>query len=84
MRLFLYLLWIILIVFGATFAVLNSQSIPVDYFLGQKTIYFPLLFLFLLFVGVLLGVIVLLPTIIKLKTQIHFLKQKVKTLNMHE
>ena len=67
MRLFLYLIWIILIVIGASFAVLNSHSVPINYFVGQKFVYFPLLILLLLFVGVVIGVFAMLPIIVKLK-----------------
>lgn len=69
MRLFLYLTWIVLIIIGASFALLNSTIVPINYFLGQREVYFPLLLLFLLFVGVMLGAFALLPTIIKLKAQ---------------
>jgi hypothetical protein len=41
--------------------------VPVNFFFGEKTIYFPLLFLMILFLGALLGMIALLPIIIKLK-----------------
>ncbi len=67
MRFILYLIWIALIVLGASFAILNSHSVLVNYFIGQKNIYFPLLSLLLIFVGVLLGVIAMLPLVIKLK-----------------
>ncbi|MCX7125936.1 MAG: lipopolysaccharide assembly protein LapA domain-containing protein [Gammaproteobacteria bacterium] len=80
MRLFLYLIWFILIIFGVSFSVLNSHSFPINYFIGQKTIYFPLLFLLLLFLGTLLGVFAMLPVIIKLKLKIHQLRQKIKSL----
>lgn len=79
MRIFLYLLWLVLIILGVSFAILNSHSVLVNYFFGQKTIYLPLLFVCLLFGGVLLGIIVMLPAFIKLKAQLHFSNQKIKS-----
>lgn len=67
MRILSYLICIILIIFGVSFSVLNSHEVPINFFLGQKTIYFPLLFLMILFIGALLGIIAMLPIIIKLK-----------------
>lgn len=67
MRLLSYLFCLILIVLGVGFSVLNSTVVSVNYFFGQQNIYFPLLALVLLFVGVLVGVIFMIPAIIKLK-----------------
>jgi uncharacterized integral membrane protein len=67
MRLLSLIISLLLIILGVSFSVLNSHDVSINYFIAQKTIYFPLLVLMLLFMGVLLGVIVMLPTIIKLK-----------------
>lgn len=67
MRLFLYVIWMILIIIGASFAILNSHTVPIDYIVGQKTIYFPLLILLLLFIGIVIGILAMLPIIVKLK-----------------
>jgi uncharacterized integral membrane protein len=61
MRLLSYIFCIILIIFGISFSVLNSTEVPVNYFFGQKTIYFPLLSLFLIIIGAILGIIAMLP-----------------------
>lgn len=71
MRLFSMILWIILIVLGVSFAVLNSQSISINYFLGPKIIYFPLLVLILLFCGALIGMIALIPFMVRLRKKRH-------------
>lgn len=68
MRLISYFFCLFFIILGVSFAVLNSYNVTFDYFVAQKIIYFPLLFLIILFVGILLGMLVMLPTIIKLKT----------------
>lgn len=67
MRIFSYIICIILVILGVSFSVLNSHDVPINYFIAQKTIYFPLLVLILLFIGALLSVIAMLPMIIKLK-----------------
>ena len=66
MRILSYLISTILIILGVSFSVLNFR-ISRSFFSGQTTIYFPLLFLMILFLGALLGVIAMLPIIIKLK-----------------
>ncbi len=80
MRIFSYIVWIVLIIVGASFAILNSQTLPLNYFVGKTTIYFPLLFLLLLLFGAMLGVLALLPFLIRNKAKIHRLKHKMKTL----
>jgi len=80
MRIFSYIAWIVFIIIGASFAILNSQFLPLNYFIGKTNIYFPLLFLLLLLAGALLGVLALLPVLIRAKTRGHRLSQKMKTL----
>lgn len=76
MRLLSAVFCIILIVFGVSFSVLNSIEVPINYFIGQKIIYFPLLSLLLIVIGALLGVLAMLPVMIKLKMR--------KARSMHE
>ncbi|PIZ03916.1 MAG: DUF1049 domain-containing protein [Gammaproteobacteria bacterium CG_4_10_14_0_8_um_filter_38_16] len=70
MRFIFYFFYLFFIILGASFAILNSYNVSFNYFVAEKTIYFPLLFLLLLFVGMLLGVMLMLPTMIKLKAQL--------------
>lgn len=65
MRIFLYLLWIVLILIGAAFALLNSTMVPINYFFGANTIYFPLLMLIILVIGAILGMLALLPKLMR-------------------
>lgn len=67
MRIFSYLFSIILVVLTVSFSVLNSQPVLINYFIGQKNIYFPLLLFILLFLGVIIGVLAMLPVVIRLK-----------------
>ena len=80
MRIFSYIIWILLIIIGASFAILNSQSLSLNYFIGKTTIYFPLLFLLLLLCGAILGFFAALPFIMRSKARNHRLKQKMKAL----
>jgi uncharacterized integral membrane protein len=73
-RLLSYFSCLVLVIFGVCFSLLNSHDVPINYFFGQKTIYFPLLFLILLFLGALIGVIAMLPIIVKLKMKVYQLK----------
>jgi len=66
-RLLSIIISILLIILGISFSILNSHDVSINYFVGQKTVYFPLLVLILLFMGALLSVIAMLPMIIKLK-----------------
>lgn len=81
MRIFTYIIWAILIVLGVCFAILNSHTVPLDYFVGKTTIYFPFLFLLLLLVGAFLGILAVLPFLIRSKAKAHRLKQKMKALD---
>lgn len=80
MRIISAILWIVLIIAGSSFAILNSQSLSLNYFVGTTTIYFPFLFLLLLLFGALLGGLAFLPFLIRSKAQSHRLKQKMKSL----
>lgn len=65
MRIFLHLLWIVLIFIGVAFALLNSTMVPVNFFFGTHTLYLPLLMLIILVVGALLGMLALLPKLMR-------------------
>lgn len=76
MRLVLNILWMILVFIGAAFAVLNSQSLTINYFFGQKTIPFSLIMLLILILGALIAIVFLLPGLIRNKIRILELKSK--------
>ena len=80
MRIFSYIIWVLLIIIGVSFAILNSQSLSLNYFVGKTTIYFPFLFLLLLLCGAILGFLAALPFLMRSKAQAHRLKQKMKAL----
>ncbi|MFV9989144.1 MAG: lipopolysaccharide assembly protein LapA domain-containing protein [Coxiella endosymbiont of Dermacentor nuttalli] len=67
MRYIFYLFWILIILLGITFTVLNPQEIVLNYYLDTKSIYLPLFILLVLLIGVALGIIAFLPSWIKNK-----------------
>lgn len=78
MRIFSTIFWILVLLIGVSFAAINSRSVEVHYYLGKADIYLPLLMLIELAVGVLLGVLVMLPQILKLKSVIRKQRQQNK------
>lgn len=78
MRYVLYVFWVFIILLGLTFAALNSQKITLNYYLDTQTIYLPLLILVTLLIGAMLGVVVILPSLIKSKQAARRLKSKVR------
>ncbi len=78
MRYVALIFWIIIIIFAITFASLNSHVIDINFYMKSVKVYIPLLLLFLLAVGALLGVLALLPALLKVKNNNRKLKSKVK------
>lgn len=78
MRYVLYVFWIFIILLGVTFAALNSQKITLNYYLDTQTIYLPLLILMTLLVGAILGMIAVLPSLLKNKQAARRLRSQVR------
>lgn len=75
MRIFSILALSLAAVIGLTFALLNAHSVPIDYYIGSRTIPLPLLLIGVLVLGILLGMIAVLPTLIRLKFEIRRLRR---------
>lgn len=69
---------LIVFIIGLAFYLRNSQTVAVDYFLGNIELSFSVWLLIILVVGVLLGWLTTLPVIIKLKRQNSRLSRQVK------
>lgn len=82
MRYITYIFWFLVVLVGMIFVVLNSHSVPINYYLGETKIYYPLLLLIELAIGAILGIITMLPVIIKIKAKNHRLKNKVKEVEL--
>ena len=78
MKYLIYLFWIIIVILGVAFVVINSHTVLLNYYVGQTQIYFPLLLLIELVIGAILGIIAMLPVIIRLKAGNHKLRYAFK------
>lgn len=78
MRLLSYIFLLIIIVLGVSFATLNSGVVTLHYYLGHKTMPLSLLLVSVFIIGCLLGVLVALGIIIKLKLKNYKTRQRLK------
>ncbi|MEJ2403822.1 MAG: lipopolysaccharide assembly protein LapA domain-containing protein [Candidatus Thiodiazotropha sp.] len=75
MRLIKLFLVIFVMIFGAAFAVLNSNPVEVNYYFGHQEIALSLVLTLVLGLGVILGVLSTMARIIRLKHEIQTLKR---------
>ncbi len=80
MRIFTYLIAIILIIFGLSFALLNASPVTLNYYIGSKSISLSLLLVLTVGLGILIGFIFSLAPILRLKKKNYHLKNRVKQL----
>jgi len=78
MRYLSYLFFFVLILLGISFAELNADPVYFNYYVGAHKISLSLLLVFSLGAGAFLGVLITLISILKLKTENHRLKKRVK------
>ena len=76
---YLYLLfWLIVIVVIASFTILNAHSVNFDYYFSSFKIFLPLLLLFTLVLGIIIGNLLMLPSLLRNKRRLHQAKQAAK------
>ena len=80
MRYISYLFWIIIILLGISFVVLNSRTVLINYYIGEAHVYLPLLLLLELVIGAIIGVLAMLPSVLRNKNSLRKCRQKVKHL----
>lgn len=78
MRYVLYVFWIIVIVLGVTFSSLNPEKITLNYYVNTQVVHLPLVLLASLVIGAFLGVVAMLPTVIRNKAKARRLNHHVK------
>jgi lipopolysaccharide assembly protein A len=78
MRILTFLFLLMLILFGITFASLNSDPVTVSYYIGQKDLPLSLLLIFAFGIGGLIGMAISGLFILNAKLKIYRLKQKLK------
>ena len=76
MKVFTYIFVIAIILFGVSFTVLNADPVKLNYYFGVREISLSLLLAFTLIIGAVLGIIVLLSPLFRLKTENYRLRQK--------
>ena len=80
MRIITYIVAIILILFGLTFALLNATAVKLNYYVGTTEISLSLLLILTVGLGILIGFIVSLGPVLKLKRKNYQLRTRVKQL----
>ncbi len=78
MRYVFYIFWILVILVGITFASLNPQRIILNYYLDTKSVHLPLMVLATLVIGAVLGIIAMLPSLIKSRSATRRMKHRIK------
>lgn len=76
MRIISYFFLIVIVLFGMTFATLNSESVTINYYFGQSSLPLSLLLVLVFAFGCLIGMIVGLGLLIKTKILNYRLRQR--------
>lgn len=76
MRIISYIFILVIVLFGMTFATLNSESVTINYYLGQSTLPLSLLLVLIFAFGCLIGMIVGFWLLIKSKIINYRLRQR--------
>lgn len=78
MRIISYIFLLLIILIGVSFAILNSQTVNINYYLGQKVMPLPLLLAGVFGGGCLLGIVVGVWLYLKSKLKNYHLRQRLK------
>jgi putative membrane protein len=75
-RIISYFFLLVIVLFGMTFATLNSESVTINYYLGQSTLPLSLLLVLVFALGCLIGMFVGFWLLIKSKLSNYRLRQR--------
>jgi len=79
MRYVRYFIWFVVVVIGVIFTTMNARTVEIDYYFGAKAnIFLPLLILIVLVVGIILGYLIAVPKIMKLRHTVHKLSRLIQ------
>lgn len=78
MRILSYIFLLLIILLGACFAMLNSQTVAINYFVGHRNAPLSLLLVLVFAIGCILGFLVTGTLLIKAKMQNHRLHKRLK------
>ena len=76
MRIISYFFFLVILVFGVTFAIMNSESVTINYYLGHNAMPLSLLLVIVFAMGCLIGMIVGFWLLIKAKLLNYRLRQR--------
>lgn len=76
MRIISYFFLLAIVIFGMIFAILNSESVTVNYYLNQSTLPLSLLLVIVFALGCLIGMVVGFWLLLKAKIQNYRMRQK--------
>ncbi len=76
MRIISYFFLLAIVIFGMTFATLNSESVTINYYFDQSTLPLSLLLVIAFAMGCLLGIVVGLWLVLKAKLRNYRLRQR--------
>jgi len=79
-----YIFWFVLIAAIVGFTSLNAQWVKINYYFHAAKIFLPFLLFLVLFVGFVLGILTLSPTILKLKSKHRRFKKENRELQKQE
>jgi putative membrane protein len=77
-RLLGFLFLVVLVVLGLSFAVLNAQSVPLNYYFGFREIPLSMIVVLSLAAGAVIGVLVSAGLILRMKAQTRQLRRKLR------
>lgn len=78
MRIIITAFWLIIALIVIFFATANSHSLLINFYFTQVTVYLPLLLFITLVIGAILGILAMIPIVIRNKSRHRKLKQRVK------
>lgn len=76
MRIVSYFFLLLIVIFGMTFATLNSESVTINYYFNHSTLPLSLLLVFVFALGCLIGMVVGIWLLIKAKLSNYRLRQR--------
>jgi putative membrane protein len=78
MRLFSYLITILLVILGITFAILNASLTKINFYFTEVTLNLSLILVLTFAMGVVLGMMLGVIWYLRLKREVHHLQQELK------
>lgn len=76
MRFISFLILCIVALVTFSFAVLNAQKVPIDYYIGTNEVPLSILLVLTFVIGLIIGIILLLPSQLRLKFELRRLRHR--------